>query len=590
MKGRNLLLLALLGGVFALALFLRAGRERPVRFDTDEGQYYRLGGAIAGSGLMFEDFPESLSAFRLPLYPAFVAASLKLSDGGWRGVENAQLLLNALAVFLVFYAGLRLHSAACGLLAALLWAVSPLQAERASYLYIESFYSFSVLAVLAGLLYFLERVSVRRALLLGALFGMSFAARSTLFLFPPLLALALLLKRDYRAFRLSLLAYAAALLLLVPWTVRNLAYYGEFIPLEKDAALVNLYTAASGIDTTRPNDEVYARFLAENPGLSRAEADAGMKEAVKAKILGDPAGFLAASARRFAKFCAMTGGVWGNYGPLFAVFSLAALLLLRRETKTLALFYFAAYFLAAHAPMSISHRYLYPLTPVAVLLCAAGLAALLRLAPLRSAWLEPAAPSRGWDGVLLASVAGLALLYGLTVAVAARETARARGYAAVAGKYYAGITAFYKNELQNSIAAFEAVEKDRPSAKTLAKALNGRGVDYILAGRPAEAIPGLERAAAVYPPGIEVYANLHYAALKTGKKAAARAALDAAVTAIAGKAAAGAYDECGDLRASLWLLASAGSGGRPDSRVPALSARLGQLAAESCGAAPASVP
>lgn len=582
MNRQKLLISALLGSIFVLALLLRAAvPEKPLRYDTDEGQYYRLGTNLLADGLMYEEFPESLSAFRMPLYPAFIAASLKAAGEGERGVARVQLLLNALAVFLIFYAGIRLHSAGCGLLAALLWAVNPAQVARTPYLYIESFYSFAVLAVISGLLYFLQKVSAKRAVLLGVLFGISFAARSTLFLLPPALSLVLLLKEEYRAFRLSLLSFAVALLLLAPWAARNYAFSGGFVPFEKNAALVNLYTAASGLDGIRPNDEVYARFLAAHPGLSPYGADARLRAEAKELILRDPAGFLRGCVRRFFKFAAMAGEAWGNYAFPFAFFSLAALLLSRGGTRTLLLFCFAGYFLAVHAPMSISPRYLYPLTPAAALLCAEGAALAWRRLSGRELLEWPEERARPWGIALGVSAVFLGLLYALTVAAAARETARARGYGEFTRGYYSAMEDFSQNRLAGAIAGFESLKGLKGSDRAMAKVLNDQGVAYLMAGRPREAAAGLEKAVGLYPRSVEARVNLYYADLRAGRKPEAREALSDGVAEIRKETLANGYDSCGEIGASLQLLAATGT------TEPALLAVLKKTAAANCGPTPA---
>jgi hypothetical protein len=176
------------------------------------------------------------------------------------------------------------------------------------------------LAVVTGLavLYALLRLDGRARIGLRAIVAMSLALAFLFFVHPPLgvaayvCALLCLIDRVPAARWPAGVAIAAVALVVVlaPWTLRNLAVFGEFIPLRSDfgleLALANHPAAAAGV----PDDlTVFRDRLAEiHPFASDAAYDAmrraGGEVAYSRLLAGQAASWIAAHPRDFALLCA----------------------------------------------------------------------------------------------------------------------------------------------------------------------------------------------------------------------------------------------------------------------------------------------
>jgi 4-amino-4-deoxy-L-arabinose transferase-like glycosyltransferase len=246
-----------LPSVVALALLLRlayvAGLPAGQAFRTVDARGYR---ALAvsllerGTYVLDEPSPSLLDAIRTPLYPTFLAGVLAVSGDAPRAVPLAHALVDTGTVVLVYALGRRLAGRRRGWLAALLYAVNPV-----SFLFIGEAFSEILLAFCLTLacLAFVAAVQARRrpaawAALAGLASGLCVLDKPNIFALPLILAGSLLLGGRLSRRRLGKagLLLGTALLVVLPWPVRNRAVYGEwFLSLAPEANLAHISAVAT---------------------------------------------------------------------------------------------------------------------------------------------------------------------------------------------------------------------------------------------------------------------------------------------------------------------------------------------------------
>lgn len=170
---------------------------------------------------------------RGPFYPAFIAALLLVTHDWWPySVQLGQCILFALMCGLVFYISDKLWGRRVAVVTSVISAVHPLAIWYTSRIWIETMSMLLFMAILAGMLYVIERPTLRRALLLGGALAAASLTKST---FVPYILVApvlvwLLAAKEARL-RTSIAVFLVSVLLVAPWTVRNLKLTGRFIPV-----------------------------------------------------------------------------------------------------------------------------------------------------------------------------------------------------------------------------------------------------------------------------------------------------------------------------------------------------------------------
>jgi hypothetical protein len=160
------------------------------------------------------------TAFHPPLFPALLAIPSALGLDSYRAHQLFGCVLAAASVPVIGLVGRRLAGATGGLAAAGIAAVFlPLVADD-SLLLSESVYGLLIALVLLTALRLRELPSARRALELGVAIGLAALTRSEALLLLPFLALPIVWRSEGRG-RAIALTCAAALLVCLPWCVRN---------------------------------------------------------------------------------------------------------------------------------------------------------------------------------------------------------------------------------------------------------------------------------------------------------------------------------------------------------------------------------
>jgi 4-amino-4-deoxy-L-arabinose transferase-like glycosyltransferase len=172
------------------------------------------------------------SVTKAPLYPAFVAVVSWLT-GGYRVwvVQAAQCLLAALTCILLYTIARRVLEEPTARWAGLACALYPILVWYTPRLWTETFLTLVVAGYTLVLIDLLQRPTIPRALLCGALAGVVAMSKGSALIFVMLTPLVLLITFRRKAFRWILLFCLAAAALIIPWTWRNWALAGQFLPV-----------------------------------------------------------------------------------------------------------------------------------------------------------------------------------------------------------------------------------------------------------------------------------------------------------------------------------------------------------------------
>ena len=157
------------------------------------------------------------TAYHPPLFPALLAVGSKLGLTSYSAHRAIGCALGAATTIVVGYCGRRLSGPAVGLGAAALAAVFPPLVAADSTLLSESLYGLLIAGVVLAALRLRESQSPRRAAVLGALIGLAALTRSEAVLLLVLLVPFVV----RRSWRVGAVAAGVALLIVVPWCIRN---------------------------------------------------------------------------------------------------------------------------------------------------------------------------------------------------------------------------------------------------------------------------------------------------------------------------------------------------------------------------------
>jgi 4-amino-4-deoxy-L-arabinose transferase-like glycosyltransferase len=285
-----------LAAIVVVALVVRLGvviATPGYQARTDAADFDRLAVSLADHGHYpdsSEWAPGGPTAFRPPLFPAALAAVYKVvgtssADARWAAGRVLEAVLGALAAGLTCLIATRLWGPATGLLAGGLAAIDPPLVLVGSSLLSESLFIPLVLGAVLAALVFRTDPRLRWATLSGVLVGCAALTRGNGFvLVIPLAFLVCNQRPRRRALRASALVLAAAILTVLPWTIRNYMAFHRFVPLTTEGgyALAGTYNAQTqnrpGFEAVwyPPLDQMHALFAA-HPRISEAGASARLE-------------------------------------------------------------------------------------------------------------------------------------------------------------------------------------------------------------------------------------------------------------------------------------------------------------------------
>ncbi len=264
-------------GLFIKILYLVFSRQSPFYEPLllDPAYYHQWALKILNG-----DFIGDPVFYGLPLYPFFLALCYKLFHSSVFAVKLIQAFLGVVTLFFIYKIGEKLVSKKTGLLAATLAVFyGPLFFHEQ--IFIPEALS---LPLYAGAFYvsclFADRPSVKKGLLLGALFGLAALTKAGILLFLPIFFIAAFLKetRSTQKRFLPLAACLASFLLIVaPVSAHNMIY-------GKDRVFLTSHSGFNFYIGNNPKSE--GVFVAPEGSGSNVEAQIEDSRAIAEKALG----------------------------------------------------------------------------------------------------------------------------------------------------------------------------------------------------------------------------------------------------------------------------------------------------------------
>jgi 4-amino-4-deoxy-L-arabinose transferase-like glycosyltransferase len=243
--------LSALGFGIALAYALAVSPDEIVAGDTT--QYHLLAQGIAdGDGYstlasLLRGDPQP-TAQHPPLFPLALAGLDLLGLDTLTAHRVVLCVVAAISVALLGLLGRRVAGPRAGLIAAGLAAIYPGFFMLAGVAMTESLYIPLIVLTLLATYALIERPSVRLAVLLGALIGLTILDRTEAVLLLPLLALAVAVRLPGARERVRLVAVMtiATLVVLAPWVIRNATAMDRFPVLSTNGGLTAMVANCEG--------------------------------------------------------------------------------------------------------------------------------------------------------------------------------------------------------------------------------------------------------------------------------------------------------------------------------------------------------
>jgi 4-amino-4-deoxy-L-arabinose transferase-like glycosyltransferase len=252
-------------GLVALALVVRlvivfatphfSPREDSAVYDANAVSLARTGSFIPVSQETQHVGP---TAFYPPLFPVVLAGVYKVVGTSehtrWDAGRVLEAVLGAIAVLLTGLIATRLWNPRVGLVATGIAALSPPLVLIGSSLLSESLFIPLVLAAIWAALVYRDSRRLRWAALAGVLVGLASLTRGNgVFLIIPVGGLVWVQRPRFSrpALRAPGLVLAATVVMLIPWTVRNLEAFHEFVPIATDTG----YTLAGTFNPVVQNGD-----------------------------------------------------------------------------------------------------------------------------------------------------------------------------------------------------------------------------------------------------------------------------------------------------------------------------------------------
>ncbi len=240
----------------AAVVVVYAFATRPNGLAGDQSVYDTYGRLWTEGKLFYSDLPYGIvhaSTWKAPLYPAWVGILYDIFGSSPLRVQVIQgLLLAPATVFGAWLLARRLFGPRVAVAAAFALALFPACWEFIGLLYPEALAA--PLALLALNLFLERRPTTPLAIATGLAIGLGMLARPNMFfLFAGAIAAWWIAAGPRRALLATAISIAAAVLLILPWTVRNLSAADGFVPISiQDAALYGTFNDEAANDPDAP--------------------------------------------------------------------------------------------------------------------------------------------------------------------------------------------------------------------------------------------------------------------------------------------------------------------------------------------------
>jgi len=226
-----------LRGILLAALVLRLMAVPFVHgkgYVSDEREYILMAQRITSGGGFVDS--NGFHSVRAPLYPMVLAAVFAVSGGSVALAHVVGCLLGTLAVYLGYLLALRVwDDPKSALFAAGVLAFLPSLVIYSTLLLTETLYIVLFLAAFLAAGHCLRQPNVISAAILGGCAGFASLTRPVFFGFVPIMLVILLRMGGRTLLRALGVATVAWIVVLAPWTARNFALLGEFVPVASGA-------------------------------------------------------------------------------------------------------------------------------------------------------------------------------------------------------------------------------------------------------------------------------------------------------------------------------------------------------------------
>jgi hypothetical protein len=336
----------------------------------DEREYLALAHSVsAGRGFTYDASHETGTAQqfgRAPGYPLFLAvigAGARDEDAVPARVKIAQSIVGALGVWVIGLLARRAAGPAAGVAAAAIASLYPPLVWICAYVLSEALYSTMALITVLLLDLALDRAEragtrswIRRGGLLavaaGAGAGAAILVRPAMLFFLPLAAFWM---AAHRHVALAAALLATAMLVVAPWTVRNLRVYDRFVLVASEGG-VTFWTGnhplARGEGDLAANPDIKAAeiaFRAAHPGLTAEELEPLYYREAFGYIRAHPGWWLGLLLKKAFFTVVPAGPSYTLHSTLYRVSSIASYVIL----LPFALFGIRAWRRGAHRPEAL---------------------------------------------------------------------------------------------------------------------------------------------------------------------------------------------------------------------------------------------
>jgi 4-amino-4-deoxy-L-arabinose transferase-like glycosyltransferase len=340
---------------------------------------------------------------REPIY-ALVLASILAAFGELDPfMMLLQILINSLTCLVLYFIARKTFNRRVALLACFLYAVYPFASWYVSRVAYETLLGFLVALLTLGLIYLFERLSLRRALMVGFLLGVTVLCKGTFLLFPFALLPGLMLRfgaKNRNVISCWLIVTLMMLALLSPWIVRNYLISREFVPVSSHGGIVfllgnkviesySLRENTAGDLPGQESDKIYYEIqksiMTQHPDLSHAQVEVWVdKQLVRMAIedvIARPLKFLEKILKGliFVWFLMDTGlkstALLFMQGPLVLLCAVGIFFASRAQKQVLPLLILLVYFVLIQTAFLSLGRFSYPMVFILIAFAAYALEA-----------------------------------------------------------------------------------------------------------------------------------------------------------------------------------------------------------------------
>lgn len=325
------------------------------------------------------------TAFRPPLYPALISIFWWDSKAPIAELFLAQAMLGVATVVLVYLIAFDAFGRRIALIAGLGFALAPMSSFYVSRIMTETLFTF----LLSLGIFFWGRC---RHVLTGICFGFAFLTRPTIFPFL-LLLIFLATFQVGKAYRQAFIKISmVALIVCLPWVIRNAIVFGRFIPVASSGSGINLLFGTIEVNFGAGN--IWATVL-NHPATkidgqyTETDVDRIYRQKAIDRIKQAPLSWVIVRAKQYPRLFMDHGEyLYSSSWPiarlikvLFLFGNLCLLLLavyalyvLKQRAMTLPhITLFPVYLALVHLPMWVESRYSLPAMPMMTILASVGI-------------------------------------------------------------------------------------------------------------------------------------------------------------------------------------------------------------------------